>query len=82
MDNTNMTKDENNLKQSLGAAIKKRRLELSLEQIDIVDYAEISSKTLSNLEQGKANITLSTLEKIIEVLGMECTLQVKNELAK
>lgn len=47
MDNTNMTKDENNLKQSLGAAIKKRRLELSLEQIDIVDYAEISSKTLS-----------------------------------
>lgn len=72
-------KDENNLKQSIGAAIKNRRLELSLEQADIIDYAEISSKTLSNLEQGRANITLNTLEKIIEVLGMECTLQVKGE---
>lgn len=72
-------KDENNLKQSIGATIKNRRLELSLEQADIIDYAEISSKTLSNLEQGRANITLNTLEKIIEVLGMECTLQVKGE---
>lgn len=65
------------LKQAIGQAIKARRVELGLEQSDILDYAEISSKTLSNLEQGRANITLHTLEKIIEVLGMECRLVIK-----
>lgn len=77
-----MNQEKMNLNQYIGMAIKKRRLELALEQIDILDYAEISSRTLSNLEQGKANITLNTLEKLIDVLGMECILQIKSELNK
>jgi hypothetical protein len=39
-----MITKKTNLKQSIGEAIKNRRIELSLEQTDILDYAEISSK--------------------------------------
>jgi len=68
------------LKKQIGEEIRKRRLELSLAQLDLLDYTEISSKTLSNLEQGKGNITLDTLEKIIDILGMEYQLKIKNGL--
>ncbi len=66
-----------NIKNTIGAEIKKRRLELKLEQIDVQDYAEIGSTTLSKLERGKANITLETLESIMEVLGLEIIIKVK-----
>jgi len=68
------------LKKQIGEEIRKRRLELSLGQLDLLDYTEISSKTLSNLEQGKGNITLDTLEKIINILGMEYQLKIQNKL--
>lgn len=65
------------LKEIIGAFIKQRRKELNLEQTDLQDYAEIGSTTLSRLEQGKANITIDTLEKIAEVLGLEIIIKVK-----
>ena len=66
-----------NLKQTIGRQIKERRSELNMEQVDLQDYAEIGSTTLSRLEQGKANVTLDTLEKILEVLGLEVVVKVK-----
>jgi len=65
------------LKQQIGQEIRKRRHSLGMEQVDLCDYADIGSTTLSKLEQGKGNITLDTLEKIITVLGMDFSLQVK-----
>ena len=65
------------LKQTIGEQVKKRRTELRMEQVDLQDYAEVGSTTLSKLEQGKANITVETLEKILEVLGLEIVLKVK-----
>ena len=65
------------LKQTIGEQIKKRRTELRMEQVDLQDYAEVGSTTLSKLEQGKANITVETLEKILEVLGLELVVKVK-----
>ena len=66
-----------NLKQTIGRQIKERRSELNMEQVDLQDYAEIGSTTLSRLEQGKANVTLDTLERILEVLGLEVVVKVK-----
>jgi transcriptional regulator with XRE-family HTH domain len=66
-----------NLKSLIGLAIKTRRKELQMQQVDLQDYAEIGSTALSNLEQGKANISIDKLEKILEVLGLELTLKVK-----
>ena len=69
--------DKMGLKQTIGEQVKKRRTELRMEQVDLQDYAEVGSTTLSKLEQGKANITVETLEKILEVLGLEIVLKVK-----
>ena len=66
-----------NLKKTIGEKVKKRRIELDMEQVDLQDYAEIGSTTLSKLEQGKANITLDRIEKILEVLGLEVIVKVK-----
>jgi len=66
------------LKQIIGEQIKKRRIELGMEQSDLQDYAEVGSTTISKLEQGKANITMDTLEKILEVLGLELVLKIKD----
>ena len=66
------------LKQTIGEEVKKRRTELKMEQVDLQDYADIGSTTLSKLEQGKANITVETLEKILEVLGLELVVKVKD----
>ncbi len=65
------------LKQQIGEEVKRRRLELKMEQVDLQDYAEVGSTTISKLEQGKANITVETLEKILEVLGLEVVVKVK-----
>jgi transcriptional regulator with XRE-family HTH domain len=69
--------NEMNLKEKIGTEVKKRRLALNMEQVDLQDYAEVGSTTLSKLEQGKANVTLETLEKIFEVLGLEIVVKVK-----
>jgi len=69
--------DAMSLKQRIGEQVKRRRIELRMEQVDVQDYAEIGSTTLSRLEQGKANITIDRLEKILEVLGLELIVKVK-----
>lgn len=65
------------LKQRIGEEIRKRRIELKMEQVDVQDYAGVGSTTLSKLEQGKANVTIDTLEKVLEVLGLEMVVKVK-----
>lgn len=65
------------LKSEIGLKIKQRRKELGLEQVDLCEMAEIGSTTLSKLEQGKANVTLESLEKLTEVLGLKFSLVLK-----
>ena len=65
-----------NLKKKVGEEIRDRRKSLRMEQIDLQDYSGVGSTTISKLEQGKANITLETLEKIFEVLGLEVIVQI------
>lgn len=65
------------LKEIIGKQIKKRRIELGMEQVDLQDYSGLGSTTISKLEQGKANVTLETLEKVLEVLGLEIVVKVK-----
>ncbi len=69
-----------NLKEEIGRIIKNRRKELSMEQTDLQDYAQVGSTTLSKLEMGKLNITIDNLEKITEVLGLELIIKVKEKI--
>ena len=67
-------------KSHLGAQIAKRRKELNLEQSEVEDYIDVSISTLSKLENGRGNISLDNLLKVIEFLGLELKLKVKDTL--
>ena len=61
----------------IGKIIKKRRQELNLELKDLQDYSGVNYVSISDIENGKANPTIKTLEKLLDVLGMELDIKVK-----
>ena len=63
----------------LGRAIRARRKELRLSQNDLKDYSGVHNVTISLIENGKYNPSISELEKIIAPLGLELTLMIKNK---
>ncbi|QOG11318.1 helix-turn-helix domain-containing protein [Arcobacter sp. FWKO B] len=65
----------------LGKDIQQRRKELNLEMSDIADYSNISIPRLSNIENGKSNPTIKTIEKILDVLGLELVVITKDKNA-
>ena len=60
----------------IGKTIKKRRKELSLELKDLQDYSGVNYVSISDIENGKANPTIKTLEKLLDVLGMQINIEV------
>ncbi len=67
-------------KRQLGELIVKRRAELSMEQSDIEDYTGISIGTISKMENGKGNISIDNLLKILDILGLEMNVKVKRTI--
>ena len=61
----------------LGRDLKKRRKILHLNQEDVAEMGGITIKTLHLIETGNGNPSLQTLNKIIDVLGLELVLQIK-----
>jgi len=61
----------------LKEVMKSRRKTLSISQLDLAEMAEVSLATVKDIEQGKGNPSLATVNKIIEVLGMEMIFQVR-----
>ena len=61
----------------IGKSIKQRRKELNLELKDLQDYSGVNYVSISDIENGKANPTIKTLEKLLDVLGMELDIKVK-----
>ena len=61
----------------IGKSIKQRRKELNLELKDLQDYSGVNYVSISDIENGKANPTVKTLEKLLDVLGMELDIIVK-----
>lgn len=65
------------LVEQIGTVIKTRRKSLGLTQPHLAELADISVNTLYKLERGQTNPTLEVLEKLLEVLGLELILRVK-----
>ena len=63
----------------IGNTIRKRRKELSLELKDLQDYSGVNYASISDIENGKTNPTIKTLEKLLDVLGMEININVVNK---
>jgi transcriptional regulator with XRE-family HTH domain len=65
-----------NLKE-IGNLIIKRREFLNLRQSDLAEISQVAEKTLNQIEQGNGNPSFKTLNKVVEVLGLELNLKVK-----
>ncbi len=61
----------------IGNIIKERRALLGISQQDLADYSGVGISTIKDLERGVGNPSLQTLQKILNVVGMEMVLQVK-----
>ncbi|GAA4661416.1 helix-turn-helix domain-containing protein [Arthrobacter cryoconiti] len=61
----------------LGAVVKTRRRELGLTQIETADLADISTRVLSDLENGRETIRLDILHAVANALGLSVGLSVQ-----
>lgn len=60
-----------------GAIIRKRRAALRIDQRTLGEISKTAVHTLSNIEAGKGNPTVATLDRVLDALGMELRIQVK-----
>ncbi len=61
----------------IAAIIKKRRALLGLSQQDLAEFAVVGIATIKDIERGKGNPSLHTLQRIMTVLGLEMIIQTK-----
>jgi transcriptional regulator with XRE-family HTH domain len=59
--------------------IKVRRKALNITQNTLAELSGVGLRTLKQFESGKGNPSLATLQKIVGVLGMKLSLQIKIE---
>lgn len=64
----------------LSDTIKERRAQLKISQIDLAEMAGVSLATVKDIERGKGNPSLQTVEKILAVLGMEVVYQLRQTI--
>ncbi len=57
--------------------MKQRREVLSLTQQDLAEMAQVGLATIKDIERGKGNPALSTVKKILEILGMEIEYRIR-----
>ena len=57
--------------------IKVRRETLNVSQEGLAQLSGVSLRTIKQIESGKGNPTLSTIELLADVLGMELKLVIK-----
>ncbi|MCC8070512.1 MAG: helix-turn-helix domain-containing protein [Bacteroidales bacterium] len=62
---------------NLGKDISQRRRQLGISQLDLAQLAQVGISTVKDIERGKANPSIATLEKICVVLGYEISLTLK-----
>jgi transcriptional regulator with XRE-family HTH domain len=58
--------------------LKKRRIRLQVTQETLALLTRVSLRTIKQLEAGKGNPTLETIQKLADVLGLELQLEIKN----
>ena len=63
----------------IGSVIKKRRSSLRIDQRTLSELSGIAVHTLSNIEAGKGNPTVATLDRVLQALGMELRIQIKGQ---
>lgn len=62
---------------NIAEIIKQSRTNLGISQTDLAEISEVSLATIKDIERGKGNPSLSTIEKIADTLGLELRLEQK-----
>ena len=65
---------------NLREVIKARRKVLGISQQDRAEMSGISLPTVKDIERGLANPSLSTISKLLDVLGMEIVYRVRQKI--
>ena len=58
--------------------IKERRILLGITPQALADISGVALRTIQQIETGKGNPSVNTLNKILDVLGMTLDLSIKN----
>lgn len=61
----------------LADIMKQRRHILSLTQEDLAEMGQVGLATIKDIERGKGNPSLKTMEKILDILGIEIEYKVR-----
>ena len=61
----------------MAAIIQNRRKELAINQEDLSEMTQVTSRTIYAIERGKGNPSIETLQKILTVLGLEISIGIK-----
>lgn len=61
----------------LRRVIKVRRKVLGISQQDLAEMAGLGVATIKDIERGKGNPSLSTVARILDVLGMDLVFKVR-----
>ncbi len=61
----------------IGGQIAERRQVLGIDQKTAAELSGVSVHTFSNVESGKGNPSVKVLGKMLEVLGLEMRIQLK-----
>lgn len=59
--------------------MKQRREYLNITQQDLAEMAQVGIATVKDIERGKGNPSLSTVTKILDILGMDISYKVKTK---
>ncbi len=60
-----------------GDLIRKRRGALGIDQRTLSEISGVAIHTLSNIEAGKGNPTVATLDRVLNALGMELRIEIR-----
>jgi transcriptional regulator with XRE-family HTH domain len=65
------------LQKEIGQKIKKIRQGKDMSQQKLSELSEVERKYISNIEQGKVNLTLSTLERLADSLDKKVKIELE-----
>jgi transcriptional regulator with XRE-family HTH domain len=65
------------LQKKVGQKIKKIRQEKEMSQKQLSELSEVERKYISNIELGKVNLTLSTLERLADSLNKKVKIELE-----
>ena len=62
---------------NFGKVVKERRDLLKLTQRDLSEMSHITERTIYKIENGIGSVTLETMQKLCDVLGLEIQIKAK-----